>query len=127
MYSASGFWTQARYGIPVLTVVWNNRNYQTVRHAYHEYQGKMAASGHYVGMHLGDPDIDFAKLAESQGVPGEKVERAQELEGALRRGIDATRAGNPYLVEVEIDRYGGGAESTWYQKFSLAELRKRKV
>jgi benzoylformate decarboxylase len=127
MYSASGFWTQARYGIPVLTVVWNNRNYQTVRHAYHEYQGKMAASGHYVGMYLGDPDIDFVKLAESQGVRGEKVERGQELEGALRRGIDATRAGNPYLVEVEIDRYGGGAESTWYQKFSLAELRKRKV
>ena len=87
----------------------------------------MAASGHYVGMHLGDPDIAFTKLAESQGVPGEKVERAQGLEGALRRGIDATRAGNPYLVEVEIDRYGGGAESTWYQKFSLAELRKRKV
>ena len=28
MYSASGFWTQARYGIPVLTVVWNN---QTIR------------------------------------------------------------------------------------------------
>ena len=35
MYSASGFWTQARYNIPVLTVVWNNHNYQTVRHAYY--------------------------------------------------------------------------------------------
>jgi thiamine pyrophosphate-dependent acetolactate synthase large subunit-like protein len=78
-------------------------------------------------MHLGDPDIDFVKLAESQGVPGEKVGRAQEIEGALRRGIDATRTGTPFLVEVEIDRYGGGAESAWYQKFSLAELRKRKV
>ena len=31
MYSASGFWTQARYEVPVLTVVTNNRNYQTVR------------------------------------------------------------------------------------------------
>jgi len=127
MYSASGFWTQARYGIPVLTVVWNNRNYQTVRHAYHEYQGRMAASGHYVGMYLGDPDIDFVKLAESQAVTGEKVEHAQELEGALRRGIDATRSGSPYLIDVEIARYGGGAESNWHQKFSLAKLRKRKV
>ena len=59
MYSASGFWTQARYQVPVLTVVWNNHNYQTVRRVYHSYQGKMAKSGHYVGMHLGDPDIDF--------------------------------------------------------------------
>jgi thiamine pyrophosphate-dependent acetolactate synthase large subunit-like protein len=26
MYSAAGFWTQARYRVPVLTVVCNNRN-----------------------------------------------------------------------------------------------------
>jgi len=31
MNSASGFWTQARYGISVLNIVWNNKNYQTVR------------------------------------------------------------------------------------------------
>jgi benzoylformate decarboxylase len=127
MYSAAGFWTQARYGIPVLTVVWNNRNYQTVRLSYHRYQGKMASSGHYVGMHLGDPDIDFAKLAQSQGVPGAKVESGAELEQAIRRGIDATRGGSPYLIDVVIDRYGGGAESTWHQEFNLAGLRKRKA
>ena len=127
MYSASGFWTQARYSIPVLTVVWNNKNYQTVRRAYNRYKGKMAASGHYVGMYLGDPDIDFVKLAESQGVPGEKVEQGHELEAALRRGMDATRSGSPYIVDVETARYSGGAESTWHQKFSLADVRKRKA
>ena len=127
MYSASGFWTQARYGIPVLTVVWNNHNYQTVRHAYHDYKGRMAASGHYAGMYLGDPDIDFVKLAESQGVKGEKVEDAGGLEAALKRGIAATRDGKPYLVEVAIARLGGGAESTWHEKFNLAEKRKRQV
>jgi thiamine pyrophosphate-dependent acetolactate synthase large subunit-like protein len=31
MYSASGFWTMARYALPILTLVWNNLNYQTVR------------------------------------------------------------------------------------------------
>jgi hypothetical protein len=30
-------------------------------------------------------------------------------------------------VEAVISRYGGGAESTWYEKFSLAEKRKRRV
>jgi benzoylformate decarboxylase len=127
MYSASGLWTQARYSVPVLTVVWNNKNYQTVRRSYERYKGKMAASGHYVGMYLGDPDIDFAKLAESQGVPGEKVEQGHELEAALQRGMDATRSGSPYLIDVETARYGGGAESTWHQKFSLAEKRKHKM
>jgi thiamine pyrophosphate-dependent acetolactate synthase large subunit-like protein len=127
MYSASGFWTQARYGIPVLTVVWNNRNYQTVRFAYHNYKGKMAETGRYCGMYLGDPDIDFTRLAESQGVAGEKVERPDQLEAALKRGIESTRNGKPYLVDVVIARYGGGAESTWHEKFNLAERRKRRA
>jgi thiamine pyrophosphate-dependent acetolactate synthase large subunit-like protein len=127
MYSASGFWTQVRYGIPVLTVVWNNHNYQTVRHAYDSYKGKMHKSGHYAGMYLGDPNIDFVKLAESQGVKGERVTAGTDLEAALKRGISATRDGKPYLVEVVIARYGGGAESTWYEKFNLAEKRKQRV
>jgi thiamine pyrophosphate-dependent acetolactate synthase large subunit-like protein len=127
MYSASGFWTQARYGIPVLTVVWNNHNYQTVRHAYDNYKGKMHKSGHYAGMYLGDPDIDFVKLAESQGVKGERVTAGANLEAAIKRGVTATRDGKPHLVEVVISRYGGGAESTWYEKFNLTEKRKQRV
>jgi len=126
MYSSSGFWTQARYGIPVLTIVWNNRNYQTVRHAYSAYKGRMASSDHYVGMYLGNPDIDFTKLAQSQGVDGERVERVDQLEAALRRGRKVTDSGKPYLLDVEIARYGGGASSTWFEKFNLSEKRRTK-
>ncbi len=127
MYSASGFWTQARYGVPVLTVVWNNHNYQTVRLAYANYKGRMASTGHYMGMYLGDPEIDFVRLAESQGLKGERVTKGSEIEGALKRGIAATRDGKPYLVEVEVSRYGGGAESTWHGSYNLAAQRKKKV
>ncbi len=127
MYSASAFWTQARYHIPILTVVWNNHNYQTVRLAYHEYGGRMVKSGKYAGMYLGDPDIDFVKLGESQGVSGERVASGNDLRAALKRGIAATRVGKPYLLEVIISRYGGGAESTWHETFNLASRRKRAV
>ena len=37
MYSACGFWTMARYEIPILTVIANNHNYQTVRNAFFRY------------------------------------------------------------------------------------------
>ena len=127
MYSAAGFWTQARYGIPVLTVISNNRNYQTVRGAYYRYGGKMAERDEYTGMYLGDPDIEFVELAKSQGVAGEKVNESSELAGALRRGVDATREGRPYVVDVETARYGGGADSEWHQKFSLADKRTKDV
>jgi thiamine pyrophosphate-dependent acetolactate synthase large subunit-like protein len=126
MYSACGFWTQVRSGIPVLTVVWNNRNYQTVRQAYYAYQGRMAKTGHYPGMHLGDPDIDFVKLAESQGVRGTKATTAAELEAALKKGIAETRDGRPFLVDAATACYGGGAESTWYDRFNFFEAQSRK-
>lgn len=127
MYSASGFWTMARYGIPVLIVVWNNYNYQTVRNAYVRYGKRMAATGNFHGLYLGDPEIDFVKLGESQGVRGEKVTEPGEIKAALSRGIQATRNGAPYLVEIVISRVGGGAESAWHQKFKLAEQRSRMV
>lgn len=127
MYSSSGFWTQARYGIPVITVVWNNHNYQTVRNAFHRYGGEMAKSGHYAAMYLGDPDIDFVGLAKSQGVQGEKVERGDQLETAFGRAVAAAREGSSYLLDVEVARYGGGADSTWHQKFNLASKRTRKA
>lgn len=120
MYSASGFWTQARSGVPVLTVVWNNRDYQIVRWFQDDYHGRIAKSGHYPGMYLGDPDIDFVKIAEAQGVSGERAATASGFEAALKRGMVANRDGKPYLVEVETARYGAGANSTWHENFNLA-------
>ncbi len=121
MYSASGFWTQARYGVPVLTVVCNNRNYQTVRRAYARYDGNMKEANRYTGMHLGDPNIDFVQLAGSQGVEGSRVESSADLLPALRRAVAATHAGQPYLLEVVVARKGDGADSTWHQEFKLAD------
>lgn len=122
MYSASGFWTQARYGIPILTIVWNNKNYQTVRRSFSRYGRMMAKTGRYPGIYLGDPDIDFVKLAQSQSVDGEKVASPEEIEPALKRGIKKTLDGKPYLIEFQIAPTGPGAESTWHQKFNLAEV-----
>jgi benzoylformate decarboxylase len=127
MYSASGFWTMVRYGVPILTVVWNNYNYQAVRNVFERYDRRMLGTGQYHGMYLGDPEIDFVKLAASQGVRGEKVTAAGDIKAAIQRGIQATRDGNPYLVEVIVSRLGPGASSTWHQKFSLAAERKKRV
>ena len=122
MYSAAGFWSMARHNTAVLTIVWNNFNYQTVRNGAFRYNGRMAATGRYPGLYLGDPDIDFVKLAESQGVTGVRVTRASDLAAALKRGTAETRRGNPYLIEVVVQRFGGGADSTWYQKVTPASF-----
>lgn len=120
MYSSSGFWTMARYSLPILTLIWNNLNYQTVRTNFAAWGGEMVKQNKYPEVFLGDPEIDFAKLAQAQGVPGAKVESPQELEAALRRGVEATAAGEPYVLDVRVAPVGAGADSTWHQKFKLS-------
>ena len=121
-YSASGFWTMARYNTAVLTVVSNNETYQIVRHnwAREVPDSKMIREGKYPGLFLGAPATDYVALAGAQGVEGERVTTVKELEPALRRGMERiTRDNRPYLVEVAVAREGIGADSTWHQDWRL--------
>ena len=95
--------------------------------AHHNYNGRIAKSGHYAGMYLGNPDIDFVKLAKSPSVKGEKVESAADFESALKRGIAATRDDKPYPVEVAMALVAGAGgsrrgmrRSTWRRSGSGA-------
>jgi acetolactate synthase I/II/III large subunit len=123
MYSAAGFWTMARYEIPVLTVVSNNHNYETVRQAFGIYGGNMAAADRYVSTMIDNPPIDFVGLAKAQGCEGIRVESKLDLADAIQRGVEATRAGVPFVIDVEVQRLGIGADSTWFQEFSIAQSR----
>ncbi|MEW6107440.1 MAG: thiamine pyrophosphate-dependent enzyme, partial [Bacillota bacterium] len=108
LYVASGFWTAAHHRLPMLTVMVNNRAYQnSVQH-----QTRVAAnrgrptdtSG--IGCDIREPDVDFAKLAEAQGVWSEgPIEDPADLGPALRRAIGVVRdERRPALVDVVTSR-----------------------
>ena len=121
-YSAAGFWTMARYNTAVLTIVSNNESYQIVRHNWANQMpdAKMILEGKYPGLYLSAPATDYVGLARSQGVDGEAVTSPKDLEPALRRGLDkVTRENRPYLIDVSVAREGIGADSTWYQDWTL--------
>jgi thiamine pyrophosphate-dependent acetolactate synthase large subunit-like protein len=121
-YSASGFWTMARYKTPILTVVSNNETYQVVRHNWANQMpdSKMVRDNKYPGLFLGDPATDYAALAKSQGVDAESVTTLKDLEPALRRGLDVvTKQRRPYLLDVTVAREGIGAEATWYDDWEM--------
>ncbi len=117
MYSASGFWSMARYNLPILTVVWNNMQYQTVRTNFAAWGGNMKDKNRYPETFLGDPAIDFVMLAKAQGIEGMHVHEPSELEAALRRGRDAQAAGEPFVLDVHIANVGAGADQSWYMPF----------
>jgi thiamine pyrophosphate-dependent acetolactate synthase large subunit-like protein len=77
--------------------------------------------------YLGNPDVDFAKLAMAFGVKGETVTVPAELKPAITRAIESTRDGRPYLIDAVVARSGAGAESVWYSRYSVAAGRTKKV
>ncbi|MSP94193.1 MAG: thiamine pyrophosphate-binding protein [Alphaproteobacteria bacterium] len=103
MFAPGALWTQAHHSVPMLTVMWNNRAYhQEVMHLQRTANWRQRdVSTAHVGTVIRGPNIDFAKLAQSMGVNGiGPITDPKDLAVALRRGIDAVKAGEPTLIDV---------------------------
>jgi thiamine pyrophosphate-dependent acetolactate synthase large subunit-like protein len=120
-------WTFARYKAPVIHIVINNRSYNNERNRIWNDGGRQFATGRDMVCYLGDPDVDYAKVAAAFGVDGEVVTDPAKLREALERAKHTTADGRPYLLDVHVQRDGIGALSEWYPAYSVADLRKRKV
>ncbi|MGH7774314.1 MAG: thiamine pyrophosphate-binding protein [Candidatus Binatia bacterium] len=131
VFGPQGLWTMARYDIPVLTVIYNNYSYNGVKDRSIELgataKGRMRDTGKVPHDWLGDPKMQLAKVAEGFGVKAEFVQDPKDIQPALKRGVNATRDGKPYVVEVAVARSGAIADNPWHQRISLASERTKKV
>lgn len=108
LYTAAGLWTAAHERLPMLIIVANNRCYaqdrmhQTIMSRTRGRPLEHAS----VGIDIEDPDIDFARLASSQGVEAVgPVADAAELDLVLERAARTVRTdARPVLVDVRVDR-----------------------
>ena len=103
MVAPGSLWTAARYQVPLLMVMQNNRAYhQEVmwfqRAALHRNRSLELTEE---GFGLGNPNIDFAKMAASMGVASSgPIADPKDLAAAIRRGIAVVKSGAPYLIDV---------------------------
>lgn len=99
MYTNQAFWTQAREGLNVTTVIFNNSRYGILETEYLRLGvneiGERAADL----FDLSRPDIDFAALAGSMGVPSVCVDSAVDFHTALGRSFGED---GPSLIEVRL-------------------------
>jgi acetolactate synthase-1/2/3 large subunit len=87
--------------LPTLTIVANNHAWHAVRNAtLSVYPGGEAAKMNAMPLTSLDPSPAFEKMVDVCGGLGECVERPEDLEAALRRGMDAVRSGTPALINV---------------------------
>jgi acetolactate synthase I/II/III large subunit len=113
MYTPQALWTAVHHEIPLLTIMMNNRCYQSeVEHiakvsgwrGRKVNKGKGAApSSGAIGTMLENPIIDYAQLARSMGMFGSgPIVKVEELGPALKKAIQVVKAGAPALVDVVV-------------------------
>ncbi len=98
MYTLQGFWTQARERLDVTTVILSNRKYAIL---LGEYRGVGANPGRTAMdmMDLGNPDLDWVRLAGGMGVEGARVET---MEGFADVFAQANARPGPFVIELVI-------------------------
>lgn len=103
MMLPGSLWTLAHHRIPLLTIVHNNRAWhQEVMHVTRiaDRRDRNPAGG-LIGTTIDDPAIDYAKLAQAQGVYAEgPIEHPSQLAPAIARAIKVVKSGHPALLDV---------------------------
>jgi acetolactate synthase-1/2/3 large subunit len=94
MFHATELATAAQYQVPVVICVFNDSGYGVLRWLQDMRLGRINETD------LGK--VDFAKMAESMGVPGQRVQTVEGFEAALATAM-ATEG--PYLIDIDMDHF----------------------
>ena len=110
LMSINALWTAAKYRIPALFLIANNRSYfnDELHQENVAIRRDRNPANAWVGQRLDNPAPDLAALAQAQGVEGiGPVTDAEGLAQAMSRAVALLREGRPVLVDVHIDpRHG---------------------
>jgi acetolactate synthase-1/2/3 large subunit len=98
-YTLQSLWTQAREGLDVVTLLCSNRAYRILQvelaRAGIAEPGPQARSL----TQLDGPELDWVTLARGFGVPGQRVESAEQLLDAIPRALAEP---GPQMIEMMI-------------------------
>lgn len=98
MFGLQGLWTLAKYRVPLTVIVFNNRAYMAVKNQFRGSEERVRIAAE-MGAEITGPDLNFARLAEIFGIYGERVERPDAIEPALKCALAQN---GPALVDVVI-------------------------
>jgi benzoylformate decarboxylase len=107
LYYPQALWSVASLKLPIVTIVLNNASYRVLKLIVGRMGGPWNdAKAALPGLDFESPRVDFAAMARSMGLEGERVATTGELRPTLERALAAKR---PYVVDVLLDQPGEDA------------------
>jgi thiamine pyrophosphate-dependent acetolactate synthase large subunit-like protein len=105
LMGVQAFWTAARYGIPLIAVVANNRSFfnDEIHQERMARQRGRPVGNKWIGQAITGPDIDIAAIARAEGIEGiGPVHTAGALRDAVRQALALFRQGRAVLVDARV-------------------------
>jgi benzoylformate decarboxylase len=100
MFGIQGLWTLAKYRVPLIVIVFNNRAYMAVKNQFRGSEERIRIAAD-LGAELVGPDINFARMADTFGIFGQRVEQPDAIEPAIKRAMEQS---GPALIDVVISQ-----------------------
>jgi acetolactate synthase-1/2/3 large subunit len=97
MYTLQALWTQAREGLDVTTVIFDNRSYAILNMELSRVGAEAMGPKALSMLDISKPDLDFAALASGMGVDAVKATTAEDFTAALERAIAEP---GPHLIDA---------------------------
>ena len=94
MFHATELATCAQYQVPLIICVFNDSGYGVLRYLQQNRFGRINETD------LGK--VAFAQMAQSMGVPGERVASVAEFATALDAALSVQ---GPYLIDVDMEHF----------------------
>ena len=91
MYTIQSLWTQAREGLDVTTIIIANRSYAILEFEFSRVGAEGDGKAAHELMDIGRPELVFAGLAQSMGVPGRRVDDVAGDGLGAARGAERAR------------------------------------
>ncbi|MER5502759.1 MULTISPECIES: acetolactate synthase large subunit [unclassified Streptomyces] len=106
MYTLQSLWTQAREGLDVTTVVFNNASYAILDSELRRvgaFEGEeVRRSRSFIDI----PGLDFVAMANGMGVPATRARTAEEFTRQLRAAVAEP---GPHLIDAVVPPVTGGS------------------
>jgi acetolactate synthase I/II/III large subunit len=103
MYTISALWTQAREGLDVTTVIFNNSSYAILGMELDRVGAHATGTAARDLLRLSRPDLDFVALATGMGVPASRARTAGEFAAQFRQALAEP---GPHLIEAVVPPIG---------------------
>jgi acetolactate synthase-1/2/3 large subunit len=103
MYTIQALWTQAREGLDVTTVIFDNGSYAILNIELDRVGAGAGGPAARSMLEIGHPYVDFVAVSEGLGVPATRAETAEDLAASLSKAFAEP---GPHLIQAVMPRGG---------------------